>query len=115
MDVDATLAWILRLGSTLDACLEGDAQPDADSVYTLVGLLSELDRHLRAGGSLPRRWSTAAPAAQRPLWVVFNNTRSENDDQGARAARRKRLRARERSHASVLEGQLALPFAPAGA
>lgn len=139
MNVDSTVAWLLELATTLDAVLEGDGIADHDSVYTLVGLVTELDAHLRGGGALPTRWAAAKGAhgaspsrSPRPVWLVLEGGRAENDReprslapevlQGAhdghgegRAARVKRLDARARRRASALEraGQLALPFAPA--
>jgi hypothetical protein len=110
MDPDAILAWILRLRGQLDAAIE-DAQPlDPDAVYTLVGLIEELDGWLAGGRPLPARWRPAArDVAGAVLLEVRGGPSNDVPADAPPPARRRRALVRQRGAPAVM-AQLPLPF-----
>jgi hypothetical protein len=105
MDPDVTLDWILRLRTRLDDAVEQGDPLDADAVYALVGLIAELDAHLCAGATPPRRW---LPAHATRHFALDSAQPASND-----APPRRHVRARRRARsARGAADQLPLPFAP---
>jgi hypothetical protein len=118
MNPDTTLEWILRLSASLDASVQAGRRVDRDSVYTLVGLIEELDRWLVEGGTAPSRWQAQPKAgtAQVPSALVLD-AKSEASNDTASTSKTKvpsprRGLARRRGNRAVM--QLALPFALRG-
>lgn len=107
MHTETALLWVRRLCAALDEQLEAALPPSEDDVYTLVGLLRELDRALCTGARLPREWASAlpapvvsAPSALEKLGVSLAAQPVEND------TGRRRRKPRRRP----LEQQLELPL-----
>ncbi len=107
MDPDATLAWILRLRATLDDAIERGARVDEDAVYTLVGLVAELDDWLASGRVPPVRWRPALPHPGQGALLVLRTGEASNET----APGRRRALVRSRGAGP---GQLSLPFALQG-
>jgi hypothetical protein len=105
MDPNATLEWILRLRQQLDDAIEQAHAPDPDALYTLLGLLEELDGWLTQGRPLPARWRRPPVA---PVLLPMG-TGASNDVEAPESARRRRPLVRTRGRLAHTE-QLPLPF-----
>lgn len=110
MEPNAILEWILRLRSAIDASIDQASPLDADAVYTLVGLIDEMDAWLTAGGTPPERWRAAFARAAPASVMVLQTTGGPSNDApkgGGLPVRRRRARKVE----CPMLRQLALPFA----
>jgi hypothetical protein len=115
MNPNTTLEWILRLSASLDASIDGAERIDRDAVYTLVGLIEELDHWLASGQAPPLRWQAALRDGVAATAVMLETNRDASNDTvdhvSVRAPSRRRGLTRRSPQPAT---QLALPFASSG-